>query len=303
LDLEGVKQELEKSVRRTDQLLALTENGSVVTAVGSGGLIITSPIKSLEWTRNELAAGPNFVDIDSCPDHSMIALAMERQVWIGSDNGQHWVKSDLPTQEDILSLTCAPNGDYWVVGSFSTLLHSTDGGQSWGENSLGEDAMLTDIQFLNAQNALVTGEFGLIFETEDGGENWRPAGTIPDDFYPMGSFFSDRNNGWVAGLGGAILHTADGGQTWMRQETATELPLYGFYAKGGALFAFGDHGTVLELDDQRWDPVAIRNLSGYIRDGVAVSDDQLLVAGDRGNLFTLDIEQSQLMGGRWADAR
>lgn len=288
LNLEGVEKELQKSVRRTDQLQALTSNETVVAAVGSDGLILTSPVAKLRWTRTELAEKPNFVDIASCPDHSMIALSMERQIWISKDDGQNWINSDLPTQEDVLSLTCAPDGNYWVVGSYSTILRSLDGGQSWDENSLDEDAMLTEIQFLDAHHALVTGEFGLIFKTEDGGESWRSAGTIPDEFYPIGSFFADQDKGWVAGLNGSILHTVDGGASWQHQQTGTEFPLYGFYANEAQLYAFGDHSTVLELDGQRWVALDTPKFPGYVRAGVSTADDLLLVAGGRGNLFTLD---------------
>jgi len=308
LDLDGVNQEMGKSLRRTDQFQDLTTNGTVITAVGSAGLILTSPKVSgpeepLQWTRTELEGQPNFIDIDSCPDNSMVALAVERQIWISTNNGQHWTKSDLPTQEDMISLTCTPNGDYWVVGSFSTLLHSADKGASWNEHSLGEDAILTQIQFFDAQNGFLIGEFGLIAKTEDGGQNWQSANTIPGEFYPVGSYFADPQRGWVAGLDGVILHTSDGGDTWERQETPTNFPLYGFHAKDDRLFAFGDHNTVLELNDQHWVPLDTPHSPAYVRDGGIIADDLLLVAGGRGTLFTVNIKQAQLPIGSHTNAK
>lgn len=295
LDLDGVNQERGKSVRRTDQLLALTTNGTVVTAVGSAGLILTSPRESnpessRQWTRTELTGQPNFIDIDSCPDHSMIALAVEHQIWISTNDGQSWIKSDLPTQEDMLSLTCTPGGDYWVVGSFSTMLHSSDQGESWDESSLGADAMLTQVQFFDARQGVISGEFGLTAKTDDGGQDWQSANNMPDDFYPEGSYFADPQRGWVAGLNGAILYTGDGGDSWERQATPTNFPIYGFYAKAGQLFAFGDHGTVLELDTRHWVALDTPKLPVYVRDGVAVTDDLLMVTGGSGALFTVSIK-------------
>ncbi|MBE9535264.1 MAG: hypothetical protein IMF03_09690, partial [Proteobacteria bacterium] len=89
LNLDGVEEESHKSVRRTDQFQDLTTNGTVIIAVGSAGLILTSPKVSgpeepLQWTRTELEGQPNFIDIDSCPDGSMVALAVERQIWIST---------------------------------------------------------------------------------------------------------------------------------------------------------------------------------------------------------------------------
>lgn len=308
LDLDGIDQERGKSVRRTDQFQDLTTNGTVITVVGSSGLIVTSPKMSdpeepLLWTRTELDGQPNFIDIDSCPDNSMVALAVERQIWISTNNGQNWIKSDLPTQEDMLSLTCTPNGDYWVVGSFSTLLHSTDKGTSWNEQSLGDDAILTQIQFFDAQNGLLIGEFGLIAKTEDGGQNWQSANTIPNEFYPMGSYFADPQRGWVAGLDGVILHTRDGGDSWEMQETPTNFPLYGFHAKDDRLFAFGDHNTVLELKDQQWTALDTPHSPAYVRDGGVIADARLLVAGGRGTLFTVNIKQAQSSIGSHTNAK
>ncbi|WP_051361381.1 YCF48-related protein [Desulfuromonas sp. TF] len=300
LDLDGVHQERTKSVRRTDNFQAVATNEAVVTVVGDTGVIITSPkpngIKEpLQWTRTGLMGKPNLIDIDSCPDNSLIALSVEQQVWISIDNGQDWTKSDLPTREDMLSLTCAPNGDYWVVGSFTTLLHSTNQGKSWKENSLDQDAMLTKIKFLDAQNGFVLGEFGLTAKTEDGGQSWQRFGMLPADFYPQDSYFADLQHGWAAGLYGTILHTTDGGATWRRQETPTDFPLYGFHAEGGRLFVFGEHGTVLELSDQRWVALDTSHLhaNGYLRDGEVLADDLLLVAGGRGTIITTNTKQEQ----------
>ncbi len=297
LHLDGVEAELHKSVRRTDQFLALATNGTVVTAVGSAGLILSSPLgasseDALQWTRTELAGQPNFIDIDSCPDNSLVALAVERQIWISTNDGQDWTKSDLPTQEDMLSIACTPGGDYWVVGSFSTMLHSSDKGASWEESSLGDDAILTRVQFFDAQNGLIAGEFGLIAKSEDGGQNWQSSNNIPDEFYPSGSYFADPQHGWVVGLDGAILYTGDGGDSWEKQDTPTNFPLYGLHAKGGRLFVFGDHGTVLELDGQHWVAVDTPALPAYLSDGEILFDDLLLVTGGRGTLFTVDIKQS-----------
>lgn len=308
LDLDGVKQEQAKSVRRTDQFQALTDNGNVVTAVGFNGLILTNPRvsdpeASWKWKRTELVGRPNLIDIDSCPDSSMIALSVERQVWISANNGQDWTMSKLPTQESMLSLTCAPNGDYWAVGSFTTLLHSTDHGETWRENSLDEDAILTTIQFLDAQNGYVLGEFGTIAKTGDGGQSWQRAKKIPNEFYPQGSYFIDSRHGWVAGLSGVILYTPDGGETWERQEAPTKSPLYSIHGKGGRLFVVGDNYTVLELSGQGWVALDTPHLSTYLRNAEIVNDDLLLVAGGNGTLSAVEIKHEQSLAGGLSNAR
>jgi len=308
LDLEGVEQSLSKSVRRTDQLQAVTDNGTVVTAVGSDGLILTHPKAtdfgvSQQWVRIELTGQPNFIDITSCPDNSMVALAVERQIWISTNNGQNWVKSDLPTQEEMLSVACTPKGDYWIVGSFSTLLHSTNQGESWTEISFDEDALLTKVQFIDAQHGFVAGEFGLLAKTEDGGQSWQHSNSIPGEFFPQDGYFADLQRGWVSGLGGKILHTTDGGETWKDQETPFSYPLYCFHAKDDRLFVFGDNGVALELDGQRWRALDHPPVSSYFRDGTLLTDNRLLAAGGIGTLFTIDTESKQSLNGGQTDAR
>lgn len=291
LNLDGVKNELSKPVRRTDQLQAIALSQGVITVVGSDGLILTSAADELNWHRQVLAERPNFVDVETCPDNSLIALSMERSVWSSKDQGQSWRKSEIPSQESFISLTCGPDNSYWVTGSFTTLISSNDQGHTWQETTLNEDAMITQVQFLNANQLVATGEFGLVARSEDGGQNWAIQAPIPNEFFPQGSYFSDTNTGWVAGLGGTILNTTDGGESWTAQSTPTESPLYGFYAHDTQLFAFGDHGTVLKLNGSAWERLNTPSIPIYLRDGIQISDSQLIVAGGWGTLFTVDIEQ------------
>lgn len=291
LNLDGIESELKKSVRRTDQLQAVALSQDVITVVGSDGLILTSATNELSWHRQVLEERPNFVDIDTCPDNSQIALSMEHSIWSSKDKGQSWTKFDIPTQESLISLTCGPNNSYWVTGSFSTLVSSNDQGKTWLETSLNEDASITQVQFLSDSELVATGEFGLVARSKDGGKNWAVQSPIPNDFFPLGSYFSDTNTGWVAGLGGTILNTIDGGESWTTQLTPTESPLYGFYANNSQLFAFGDHGTVLKLNGADWERLNTPQIPVYLRDGIQINSNQLIVAGGWGTLFTVDIEQ------------
>ena len=289
LNLEGIEQEQNKSVRRTDQLQALAVSKDVVTVVGSNGLVLTSTTPELNWQRQELESKPNFVAVETCPDNSLIALSMEHQLWISDDQGKHWRSSDIPTAESLISVTCGPDNSYWAMGSFSTLMSSHDKGSSWNELSLNEDATISGLQFFDSDNAIAVGEFGFMARSSDGGQNWTLQEPIPNEFFPLGSHFSNASTGWVAGLGGTILSTTDGGQTWQQQETPTESPIYNFYANDTRLFAFGDHGTVLEKLDNKWVRIEAPKIPVYLRAGKQIDENRLLVSGGWGALFTVDI--------------
>lgn len=289
LNLEGIEQEKNKSVRRTDQLQALAISKDVIVVVGSDGVVLTGHSPTLDWQRQELETKPNFVAVETCPDDSLIALSMEHQLWISDDQGASWRSSDIPTFESLISVTCGPDNSYWATGSFSTLMSSQDKGANWTELSLNEDATISSVQFFDQDNAVAVGEFGFMARTEDGGQNWAIQEPIPNEFFPLGSYFSDVDTGWVAGLGGTILSTADGGLTWNKQTTPTESPIYSFYANKTRLFAFGDHGTVLEKQDDAWHKLDAPKIPVYLRAGKQIDEKRLLVSGGWGALFTVDI--------------
>jgi photosystem II stability/assembly factor-like uncharacterized protein len=289
LNLEGVENELSKQVRRTDQLQGIAVNQSSIAVVGADGLVLSSPVQELKWTRQQITEKPALVDIAACPDQSFVALSLDKKVWFSADNGQSWEGSQLPTYEDVLDLTCAPDNSVWVVGSFSTVLNSSDKGQNWTENTLNEDAMLTNIQFMDENTAVVTGEFGFLSRSDDAGQTWNAPEYMPNEFYSQNAHFTSSNSGWVAGLSGKILHTVDGGASWTNQPTPTESPLYGFYQAGDRLFAYGDHATVLEFTGIDWKQIPNPKMPVYIRDAVQLENGQLLMAGGFGSLYTLDI--------------
>lgn len=290
LNLEGVDKELAKSVRRTDQFQAIAANDSTLLAVGSDGIIVSSPRDNVSWTRQLIESKPSFVDLEACPDQTFAALGMDGQVWFADASGGNWQPSPIGTQESVLALACGPDNSVWVTASFSTLIHSKDKGQSWSEMSLEEDSQLTDIKFIDANTLVAAGEFGLVVKSTDGGASWSAPEFMPNDFYPQGIHFTSAQEGWAAGLSGQILHTTDGGVSWQQQTTPTESPLYSFHALGERLFVTGDHGNLLELNNGSWQRVESPKIPVYLRDAEALNEKQLLVAGGWGSLFAVDVK-------------
>ncbi|ULG68340.1 WD40/YVTN/BNR-like repeat-containing protein [Marinobacterium sediminicola] len=291
LNLSGVEQELDKSVRRTDQIQSLAATEKVQVAVGSNGLVLTRPNAESPWQRQVLEGEPNLIDVEACPDGSLIALSFERQLWMADVNAQQWRRSDIPTPENMLDAECALDGSYWAVGSFSTLMVSRDGGQNWSENSLNEDAMLSSIQFLDRSTGYVTGEFGVVARTDDGGQSWETLDYIPDDFYPQAAHFSSRETGWVVGLDGMILHTRDGGQSWEAESTPVVAPLYGIAQTDSGLFAMGENGTLLIRSDEQWQRLGAPAMPVWLRSAIEQSNGELLVAGGAGTLLSLSVQK------------
>jgi photosystem II stability/assembly factor-like uncharacterized protein len=187
----------------------------------------------------------------------------------------------------MMTVACSPDGKWVTAGSFTTFQHSADQGESWNEASLYEDAIINNLQFINQDQAIATGEYGLVLKSEDGGENWDIAGYAPDEFYVHTSYFEDADNGWIGGLSGFIYQTNDGGQNWEQMSTATNAPIFGFIAGDTSLYALADNATVLQLQQDTWNKISESEQPLYLRAGLALPDQRLLIAGGRGLLFDI----------------
>lgn len=290
LNLSGVEQQLQEPVRRTDQIQAVATVQGLEVAVGSNGLVLRRENSDSAWQRQVLEGQPNLIDVESCSDNSLIALAFEQQLWRSEDNARSWQMIELPTRENLLDVACAPDGSYWAVGSFSTVLSSHDQGQSWQENSLGEDAMLSTVQFLSDSTAYITGEFGIVARSDNAGSDWELLDYIPNDFYPQAAHFSTRWRGWVVGLDGMVLHTEDAGASWQVEPTPVAAPLYGIVQAGGELVALGENGTVLSRRQGQWQRLETPVIPVWLRDATLQESGQLLISGGAGTLLSLNIQ-------------
>ncbi|MCF6215934.1 MAG: YCF48-related protein [Emcibacter sp.] len=287
LDLSGIVSAKEKPTARYDQYQAAAKSSAAVIIIGNRGVMLTSRDNGASWTRSILPGSssvsyPTLVDIEVCPDNHFVALDADRKLWISDVNGENWISKAIPTEEDVLDLTCDPRGGLWVVGSFTLIMGSNDGGNNWVDKSISEDAMLSRIQFIDADNAVVTGEFGSVYTSRDGGESWDGGNAITSEFYAMASHFASQQKGWVGGLQGIIYQTDDGGQNWHRQQTASNAPIYNFTVVNGHTYAIGEQGTILVLSGEEWKPVKAKLGFGYLRAAVALGADTLLVAGGGG---------------------
>lgn len=285
LDLSRVEKEIQKPVHRFDQFKALARNQDVVMAVGDYGVAALSDDNGRSWERQVLPDRPTLISAGTCPDGSFAVLDTRRDVWLSDPRGRNFERRDVDTRESLTSVTCAPDGTLWLTGSFSTLVYSRDRGETWKSVTQDEDLQFSVLQFFDDKDGVAVGEFGAFMYTTDGGESWERGADIPNEFYPLGMYFRDRQTGWVAGLGGVILATVDGGESWAEQETQTRVPLYRVVPVNGHVYAMGDSGTLLQLDGERWiqAPNAPELLS-YLIDAVKLEPGRFLVAGGNGML-------------------
>ena len=292
LNLDAVRAQSQQPLKRTDFYQSITRNESLVVLVGNEGSLLQSPDNGETWNRTSLPTSNSFIDIDTCPDGSFIALTFDNNIWHGDIHARSWTAHALPSQEQMMTATCAPDGSWWSAGSFTTIQSSRDQGETWAETSLNEDAILNNLQFIDADTAFITGEYGLVLSTRDGGRNWDYTGYLPDEFYAHTSHFVSDREGWVGGLNGFIYHTMDGGENWERSPTGINAPIFGFVSGPSGLYALADNATVLKLSNDSWQKISTSDQPLYLRSGLMLPNNRMLAAGARGLLLNLEIPEA-----------
>ena len=292
LNLEAVNQEQGRATHRTDRFEAGTFSGTAIIVVGIGGVVLRSLDGGVSWNRTTLDKGASLIDAATCPDGTLAALQLENAVWISTDNGASWNRRKLQDELTPQAMTCDPLNRIWIVGGFSTILSSSDRAATWSRQNDGEDQLLTNIQLQDQDNGVATGEFGVILHTRTGGSDWASGVPLPGEFYPQDTLFVSEKEGRVVGLNGTILHTQDGGGSWSREVTETDAALYGLAKVGDAVYATGNAGTLLRLDEGGWRELDYgRRATGFLRVVLGIGNGKLLLAGDGGELQVVRLGQ------------
>lgn len=204
--------------------------------------------------------------------------------------GLDWVEVETPTEADLEAVA------HWdslmlAVGAGGTVLRSADGGASWELVDIGATADLFALSF-DESRGFIVGD-GEIFYSSDGGETWAPA-TVPAEAGVLRGVFDAGEAIWAIGAGGTVLSSVDGGQSWALVDLGLDVDLWAVGYAGSSnyegIFAVGDAGTVLRLEDGSW--VAQDNeLSGDLR-GVGgnyfVGREGLIVAIELQGSFDLE---------------
>lgn len=299
LDLAGVHSQLSQPTQRSDLFQAVARHQDTVIAVGGMGTVVQSSDGGVNWQRTTLTGKPFLVDVTACPDGTFYAIDRIDGLWSARSDGQ-WARKALPEMTEPQGMTCDASNVIWVIGGFSTILHSTDAGNSWETWVGDEDIYLTTIQFVDPHHGIVSGEFGAMLLSTDSGVSWNRVNDLPDSFYPQSTYFTSPTTGWVVGLNGTIWKTESGGQSWQRMQSGIKTPLYGITGFGNTVVAVGDNTTILyhRVGDESWTPLNDATKSRtYLRGVTGLGGGKFIAAGGGGTLFTITIPNSGALAG------
>ena len=303
----------DRGILWTTALLPTNAAGAVVlgvasrpdqfVAVGSGGLILRSPVRYEPLASTNVftnAAGSlvrvvltNWINSmglawDAVPSPTTrtlqgIAAATNRIVAVGasgtilvSSNATAWTSLPSPTTNFLTSVEAAPAT--WIAsGDQGTILSSTDG-LAWTRRATGTTRWIWRARW-TMDRFVAVGFSGTLLTSPDGA-TWTPrASGVTNNLHDV-VFVEDT--WYVVGAQGTVLASRDT-VSWTRLATITSKALQSVAHLEGRLLAFGADGSILRTVIRPFpEPVA---LAQWPRQA---SDNVFLATGEPGQLFKLD---------------
>lgn len=262
----------------TSTLLAISQAGKRLIAVGESGLSLWSDDHGKNWQQAQVPVSVTLTSVSFASTNTGWAVGHSGTVLRTDDAGRTWTKILDGTQAAALISEAAkePGADPRFIADAERLIKD------------GPDKPFLDIQFFDENHGLVVGAYGLILETSNGGKQWRSKQQHVDN--PRGlHLYGILNTGsdiWLAGEQGGLFVSRNGGESYQPVATPYEGTYFGIVAVGPRLIVYGMRGNAYWSDDRgaTWQKCKIpgnMNLTAaaHARDG------SLLLIDDGGNVY------------------
>ncbi len=297
-------------------LLAATQAGARVIAVGERGLVLISDDDARSWRQMPTPTSVSLTAVRFTDATHGFAVGHGGVVLATDDGGQSWTKKLDGRRAAQIELEAArQSGDAPALKAAERLVAD------------GADKPMLDLLLLDAQNALVVGAYGIAMATDDGGRtwsSWRARLDNPNELHLYavrrrgetiviageqgllllstdagrsfrslalpykGSFFTAElpadHEIVVAGLRGNVWRSTDAGASWSQLPTPVPVSITASAQRADASLAFVNQaGMVLGLKDAALRPLpgaALPPLNGLL----PLPDGALLVLSIQGAL-------------------
>lgn len=256
----------------------------------------------LNWTLQVASSPINFqykIHLAG-PDHLLATRAIN--IYESTDGGQTWtLDKPLPPSIPLYGIASQPNGQYWISGGFSTIIHSSDSATSWNDQIEGRKNNLDCIRFWDPSVGLAGGGQNTLLKTLDGGQNWEDI-SLPEDSLVI-EYFTEvlplSQDEYWATTNLRVIHSTDGGQNWADAPVSGMDFTYIQRSPNGNFFLTtatnGTPGLWRSSDaGQSWTSSDISNGIG-LRDLAIVNDSIIIAAGYDGTVL-----RSEDGGDNWA---
>lgn len=221
--------------------------------------------------------------LSAVDDKLIVAVGQRGHALRSTDGGRSWAQARVPLSSDLTAVQMVDQKVGFAAGHDGTVLRTDDGGASWIKLLDGRAAnkLVQESQQRKVDAAQGDEEARHLL-----GEARRNVVLGPDKPF-LDLWFANANEGYVVGAYNLILQTRDGGRSWSSWFDRTDNPkllnLYAIRRAQGALFAVGEAGLLLRLDEksQRFRALASPYKGSFF--GVLGTSAGVLAYGMRGN--------------------
>lgn len=266
-----------------EPVLAITNAGNRLVAVGMRGLIVFSDDNGNHWAQAEVPAQSDLTGVRFISALRGWAVGHDGLVLTTSDGAKTWIRQ---IDGRIAAKTFPSYYQNKIDQGAVELLPYLE----QVSINFKEQAMLPyfDIQFDTAQTGYIVGAFGTIAGTDDGGKTWQPwlERIENPDFLNLNSINLIGKDIYIAGERGMVYRLDRAKKMFMRLSTGYSGSFFGIIGDARALVAFGLRGAIYRSIDQgaTWHHIP-NSLAATIMSGAVLPSGTLILANVAGNIL------------------
>lgn len=253
-------------------LLAVTNAGARIVAVGLRGQVVLSDDNGKTWMQAKVPVSSDLVAVSFPSARKGWAVGHGGVVLHSEDGGLNWRKQLDGRQVAQLAVR------YYQGRAASDPVAARILAEEKSLAEAGGTQPFLSVYFESDTTGYVVGTFNRIFRTDDGGKSWQPLMDHTEN--PKGLHFNAIGGGhglYLAGEQGVVWRLDEASKRFVQVPTPYNGSLFGLMVDSSAVLAFGMRGSVYRSTDAgaNWTRVAVNSMAGItgsavLRDGAIV---------------------------------
>ena len=227
--------------------------------------------------------------LDGAVAGSRLVVVGERgHVLVSTDDGASWTQSPVPTRALLTAVHMHDERTGWAVGHDAVILRTRDGGETWTlvHEAPEEELPLLDVWFRDERTGFAVGAYGYFLATEDGGETWTARSVSEDDFHLNALIPVPRERSDSPDPGSRRPESQGPESKGATPRAPRSQPPRDQRPPPRRLYLAAEAGVAYRSDDggKTWRELSTPYAGSWFG-GLALDEDEVLLAGLRGHLF------------------
>lgn len=292
-------------------VMAITNNGQQMIAVGARGHVLTSDGKA-DWSQILVPTDVLLTDVEFFGEENGWSVGHDATILHTNDGGVSWViQQQIPALDrPLLDVDFVSPLRGFAIGAYGMFYGTIDGGKTWTKQFLQSLLPEEDVEYLaevreeseedyqseiasilphfnkiielNDQRLMLVGELGLIAFSNDLGKSWQRIENVYE-----GSFFTGAqlSSGaiLVGGLRGNMFRSMDNGVNWSKVDLGNSNSINDIYQlKNGDVLVAQNNGTLLISKDDGVNFTQLSLQKGQDLMDIHQIQNQIWLAGSKG---------------------